>query len=115
MKKIFFLLVLIYFIDCQSDQKDCHFNSNPANEKECFSRKVTKENVQCCFLKIYNNGEFIYNDCHMNDDTLDTYIEGYKNDFGEGTDVKVQCTEDTPNKALFPKIGFLLILSIIIL
>ena len=115
MKKIFFLLNLIYFIGCQSDQLDCNDNQIPNNLKECLSRKVNKENVECCFLEITNNGAFFDAACCQNDETLNLYINEYKKDMGEGLDFKVQCKEDTPNKALYLKIGFLLILGIIII
>ena len=115
MKKIFFLLNLIYFIGCQSGEINCDYNQEPNNLKECLSRKVNKENVECCFLEMFDNGVLVDRACYQNDETLNGFIDGYKDDVGEGIDVKVQCKEDTPNKALYLKIGFLLILGIIII
>ena len=115
MKKMLFVLYLIYFIGCQSDQKVCDYNEEPHNLEECLSRKVDSENVQCCLLEITNNGELVYNICHQNDESLNECIDDFKRSIGEGGDVKVQCKEDTPNKAFYLKIGFLLILGIIII
>ena len=113
MKKIFFLLNLIYFIGCQSGEVNCDYNKEPNNLKDCLSRKVNKENVECCFLEITLNGVLSDTACYQNDETLNGFIDSYKSE--EGIDVKVQCKEDTPNKALYLKIGFLLILGIIII
>ena len=117
MIKILFLLNLVYF----SFQEECN-TVQPENLEECLEKEVPNENIKCCYLEssyITINGELaLYKDCVTNDNKYEILKASYENDFKQvdGTNFKFNlvCDKNTKNNGSYIKIGFLLILDLVI-
>ena len=84
MKIIVFLLALLYFISCQ-ELIPCGVTNMPKKKSECFKRKSTIENLECCYIEISvknENKDTSYNLCcpgskAITDEAFKNYVKMY--------------------------------------
>ena len=118
MKRLLFILPLLYFIGCQYP---CDILTLPSKNSDCFKRKCSINNYECCYLqlKVKDNTTGIFapiNVCspgekNMKNEDYRQLIETYGKAYVEGREFSVEGHECISS---YIKVGFLLLSLILI-